>query len=306
MRNEQRGKYSGTAAKQNHSPVNGFSIMARKRRQPSDSGHVTCKHCWKDFRAITVFHLRNIHGYDGDHPINEYKHKFRLQSAFCLQSRKKISEAKEDFWAKRGQHWTPAQLLATIRRIHQLGRSLRRRMVPVRLYEAGRRLFGTWERAVHKAGLNYEQASGIRRWNRDKVIERIRNLAAEGIPLHASYIQKHYAFLYRAAVEHFPASWSKALRAAGFDPDEHKKPRGRWDEQKAENGSGSALRRGSPFWHVIYPVTFLALSTAVSEWVGPISLRRSAFVTPGSRSGGIGPGPRCCRKSGAGKRRGTG
>lgn len=65
-----------------------------ERSQPSD--YMTCRHCRKDFRAITVRHLRNIHGYDDDHPINEYKRKFHLHSAMCLKVRKRISETLED------------------------------------------------------------------------------------------------------------------------------------------------------------------------------------------------------------------
>lgn len=36
-----------------------------------------------------------------------------------------------------------------------------------------------------------------------------------------------------SAVKHFPKSWGKALRAAGLDPDQHKMPRGPWDEPAA-------------------------------------------------------------------------
>jgi hypothetical protein len=209
----------------------GTSVMDLKPRQPSD--HVTCKHCRKDFRAITVLHLRNLHGYDGDHPINEYKRRFRLPFAACAESRKKISVAKEGFWAKRGQHWTRDTLLAEIRRIHRAGRRLRRRRVPVRLYEAGRRLFRTWRAALEHAGLNYEEATGLRRWTQEKVIAAICKLAVQGIPLSASYIEAHRPKLFNAAVNHFPRSWAKALQAAGIDAAAHKTSRGRWDRERA-------------------------------------------------------------------------
>jgi len=213
-------------------PCLGFPIMVRRHRQPVD--FVTCRHCQKRFRAITFLHLRNIHGYEGDHPILDYKAEFDLDYAICRRSRQKISTAKEAYWDERGQHWTRADVLAEIRRLHQAGECLRRRDVPVRLYEVGRRLFGTWEAAVEQAGLNYEEASDVRRWDREKVIERIRALADEGEPLHATHIKEHDFGLYRAAVKLFPASWNRALRAAGFDPDEHKLPRGHWDETKAQ------------------------------------------------------------------------
>jgi hypothetical protein len=218
--------------------------MARERRQPAD--YVTCKLCGKDFRAITAFHLRNIHGSDGEHPVNDYKRRFRLQTATCLKSRKLISAAKQDFWGRRGQHWTRATLLAEIRRVHRAGRSLRPRAIPVRLYLAGRRLFGTWQAAVGKAGLSYEEAFGLVRWTPDKVIVAIRLLAKRGVPLSASHVWDHYPTLYRVAVKRFPFSWAKALQAAGFDPDEHKKPRGRWNRRGAEEWLRNRAAKSRP------------------------------------------------------------
>jgi hypothetical protein len=190
--------------------------------------------------------LRNIHGYDGDHPINDYKRKFRLSSATCRDSRKKISVAKEAYWARLGQHWTHATLLAEIRKLHRAGKTLRRRKVPVRLYEAGRRFFGTWERAIEKAGLNYEDVSGVRRWDRKKVVGRIRQLKAEGVSLDAKNIKRRFGYLYKAAVMQFPGSWTKALRVAGYDPDDHKYRRGRWDEEKARAWARGRIEKGKP------------------------------------------------------------
>src|SRR5262249_9416539 len=120
-----------------HFGPRGPSIMTRPGHQPADC--VTCKHCGQEFRAITYRHLRNIHGYDGDHPINDYKRRFRLHTTMCRDSRNKLSALKETYWARRGQHWTEATVLAEIRRLHRSGRKLRRMTVPVRVYEAGRR-----------------------------------------------------------------------------------------------------------------------------------------------------------------------
>ena len=66
------------------------------------SDYVTCRHCLKDFKAITCRTLRKIHGYDGDHPILDYKRRFRLQYAMCPESRQKIGHAKDIFWARQG------------------------------------------------------------------------------------------------------------------------------------------------------------------------------------------------------------
>jgi hypothetical protein len=225
--------------------------MAPNRHQASV--YVTCKHCLKDFRAITFLHLRNIHGYDGDHPILDYKDRFRLPVAMCDETRQKISAAKDRFWARQGRHWTPRKVIIEIRRIHRAGERLNSQSVPVRLGLAGRRLFGSWEQALVSAGLDYEDATGIRRWDRARLIAAIRELAARNVPLSASHVEQHFPKLFHAAIKKFPSSWAKALRAAGLDPDEHKLPRGRWTRAKAEDWvrrrfakGGSILARDAP------------------------------------------------------------
>lgn len=205
--------------------------MSRNRDEPSD--YVTCRHCQRDFRGITVHHLRNIHGYEGDHPILDYKRRFNLKTALCADSRKKISEAKGAFWSRKGHGWTRQKLVAEIRRRHRAGQTLRSKRVPVRLYEAGRRFFGTWQAAVEAAGFDYEKATGNYRWTPARVIAAIRKLADKGGPLHASHVRERHPQLFNAAVKRFPRSWAKAIRAAGLDPDQHRQPRSKWTEQKA-------------------------------------------------------------------------
>src|SRR5262245_46979643 len=124
--------------------------MARKRQQPSDS--VTCKHCRRQYGAITYRHLRNIHDYDDEHPILEYKRRFHVQFALCPDGRRKLSKTKVDFWAKRGQHWTPRKVIGEIRRLQRRRRNLRCKRVPNSLLMAGVRYFGSWEKAIESAG----------------------------------------------------------------------------------------------------------------------------------------------------------
>ena len=53
-------------------------------------------------------------------------------------------------------------------------------------------------------------------WPRERVIGEIQKLAKKGACLFSGYIAQHDRMLYRAAIRHFPKSWSKALRAAGL------------------------------------------------------------------------------------------
>jgi hypothetical protein len=218
--------------------------MARQNSPPPD--YVTCRHCRKDYRAITVLHLRRIHNYEGDHPVLDYKRRFRLETAMCPESRRKIGEAKDVFWARQGRHWVRRKVLAEIRRLHREGESLRGKSVPLRLYMAARRLFGTWEEAVEEAGLDYEDVTGVRRWSREKVVEAIQGLADRGVSLSATDVQRRFPDLFTAAVKRFPYSWAKALRAAGLDPAAHKMPRGRWDAAGAEDWVRRRVAKGRP------------------------------------------------------------
>ena len=105
--------------------------------------------------------------------------------------------------------------------------------VSARLYEVGR-LFGTWQKAIETAGVDYERVTGLWRWSREKVVEESR-LSGAGVPLDATNIQRQHPALHQAAITQLPKSWAKALRAAGFDPDEHKQSRGVWNRQTAES-----------------------------------------------------------------------
>jgi hypothetical protein len=54
---------------------------------------------------------------------------------------------------------------------------LRKKSVPQPLYTAGRHFFGSWKSALARAGLDYEDATDLCFWTREKVIEAIQKLA---------------------------------------------------------------------------------------------------------------------------------
>lgn len=103
---------------------------------------------------------------------------------------------------------------------------MRSKQVPVALYEAARRHFGTWKAAVQEAGLNYEAVTGHQRWMRALVMQQIQKLAAKGEPLDAFTVERRFPALHGAATRLFPRSWWKALEAADLSPADHKRPRG--------------------------------------------------------------------------------
>lgn len=109
--------------------------------------------------------------------------------------------------------------------------------------QAARRLFGSWESAIHKAGLEYDFITAKRRWTPEKIISQIRRLAKNQVPLNATHIERKFGALYRAAVKAFAWSWNDALQAAGLDPKVHRQRRGAWDRDKAVHWVESRIRK---------------------------------------------------------------
>ena len=87
-------------------------------------------------------------------------------------------------------------------------------------YQA-RRLFGSWEAAVHAAGLEHNRAET---WTPARVIETIRLRADMDLPVHASRIEDDLKGCYQAGRRHF-GSWDDALRAAGLKPESVRRSR---------------------------------------------------------------------------------
>lgn len=194
---------------------------------------VICRHCGKAYLAITVSHLRHRHSYVGEHPINDYKRRYNLKFAKCTQTRRRHSRYMVQVFKARGQRWTRKQLLTEIRRAHRAGEGLNLTAAPIKWRRAAERLFGSWPNAVGAAGLNYDDLLLLQRRSHRQIIGQIHELAQQGMPLDATHIQRQHSALFHSAKAWFPSSWGNALRAAGIDPAQHKKSRGRWDRRKA-------------------------------------------------------------------------
>jgi hypothetical protein len=221
-----------------------------KKNRAADLGdegvdYVICRHCGHPFLHVNVTHLRLRHRYRGAHPVEDYKTRFGLEISMCDESRERRKQANIRRWAVIGRHWTPARLLRAIREAHKAGQDLRVGKISRSLRYAGYHLFGSWKKAVAAAGVDYDSFLTLQRWSPEKVLQMIRDLAGRRQPINNTDIRRHFPDLFDAGRKRF-GNWGNVLRAAGFDPAEHKKPVGKWNRSTAEKWVRERVARKKP------------------------------------------------------------
>ncbi len=119
---------------------------------------------------------------------------------------------------------------------------------PRSLVDAGQRFFGSWRAAVSAAGvdprateLQPRRIKGPARvtaraaipkrprrpplvWTDERILQAIVDRVREGKRINSWAVSRDHASLYRTARRHY-GTWDAAIRAAGFDPMEHRRDR---------------------------------------------------------------------------------
>jgi len=181
--------------------------------------------------------------------------------------RKAIERAGIDYaQVIRRPRWTKQGIIALIKKAKRGGRDLHWSAVTSRRDELARaafaslqpRLFGRWDRALHAAGLDADEVSQYRSWDRNSVLFDLRQRYRDRDALKSGSLQQEEPALHAAAVRHF-GNYQKALRAAGIDPAGVRRRRS-WDKaevlralktlaKRRASLSDSAVRRKSPALH---------------------------------------------------------
>jgi hypothetical protein len=123
---------------------------------------------------------------------------------------------------RRYKTWTRDRILDRIRELHKQGQDLSWRHVSTEVdpqlaaAATKRKHFGSWRSAIEAAGLTYGDIRRYREWDEKAVIDRLKELHAEGRELNAKSIEEYDITLITAARRRFD-SWDKALTAAGLD-----------------------------------------------------------------------------------------
>ena len=162
--------------------------------------------------------------------------------------------------------WTSERVIEAI-----LTRALRNESLAARstqprsLVEAGQRFFGSWAAAMGAAGLDPKAiaspptasnqptattptngAEFIHRprqpWTKEMVIAAIQSRLSQQKSMNAEALARDDRALYRAATRRF-TNWSDALRAAGVNPDDHRRGPGRKGGPQASSPSGEPTRK---------------------------------------------------------------
>jgi len=123
---------------------------------------------------------------------------------------------------RRYKSWTRERIIARIQELHGEGYDLswhnvRLNVDPQLAAAAAKKAhFGSWQKAVEAAGLDYESIRRYRSWDDQRVLNLVRGFAERGTRLNAKNIQSEDITLITAARRRFD-SWSGALTAAGLD-----------------------------------------------------------------------------------------
>src|SRR6185436_17934310 len=113
---------------------------------------------------------------------------------------------------RRYKTWTRDRILERIRELHKEGQDLSWRHVSTEVdpqlaaAATKRKHFGSWKSAIEAAGLTYGSIRRYRQWTEAAVIERVRELHAEGRDLNAKSMEEFDITLITAARRRFD-SW---------------------------------------------------------------------------------------------------
>jgi hypothetical protein len=150
----------------------------------------------------------------------------------------------------RRPRWTRPRIIALIKAARRKNAQLHWSAVTHRRDELGKaafaslqkRLFGRWDRALQAAGLDPDDVSQYRRWDRNSIVFELRSRYRDQEPLSSGLVQQQDPALHAASVRHF-GDYDAALLAAKLNPAELRKRRS-WDRPAVIAALKAASRAG--------------------------------------------------------------
>src|SRR3954467_9483150 len=148
--------------------------------------------------------------------------------------------------------WTKDEIVRSLKKLHKAGddlsyNALARKRQP--LVSAAAYHFGSYRKAVEKAGIDYADVSRRPRWTKPRIIQLIKQAYRNDEDLHWSAVTKRRDELGKAAFASLQprlfGRWDRALHAAGLDADDVACYR-TWDRNTVVFEIRSRARDGEP------------------------------------------------------------
>src|SRR5437016_3135533 len=123
--------------------------------------------------------------------------------------------------------WDEQRIIKALRELHKKGRDLSYNKLARKhqaLVSAGAYHFGSYRKAVEKAGIDYATVTRRPRWTKQAIITQIKQGRRKGEDLHWAAVTKRRDELGMAAFASLQprlfGRWDRALQAAGLDADD--------------------------------------------------------------------------------------
>lgn len=196
-----------------------------------------CRRKRKWTRERVLARIRELYeaGEDLSHSAAKRNHQYlvvvAINGRFFGSWRDAVAAAGIDYeQVSKHEYWSKDRICERIRELHEDGESLshedaKRNHGALVSAASSPRYFGSWGAAIRAAGLDYDDIRKINRWSKEKIVEAIRRLHAEGQSVNNSAMRRMgYRGMMEAAIrpENF-GSWAEAVQAAGLDYEEVKK-----------------------------------------------------------------------------------
>lgn len=182
----------------------------------------------------------------------------------------------------RRPRWTRQAIIKLIKQAKRRGEDLYWTAVTKRSDDLSRaafaslqpRLFGKWARALHAAGLDADDVSMYRTWDRNTVLFELRQRHSDGDTLNSGDVQREEPALHAAAIRHFH-DYDRALRAARINPNDVRRRRS-WDRSTVVRALNSLARREGSLTDNVVRRNDAALHGASIRLFGSFTRARSA------------------------------
>src|SRR5882672_2120050 len=222
-------------------PLLGLNLLAITLTDLATSILGFMRRVWN--KGTILLTLRNLHQEGRDISYNRLAKKMQsLVSAAAYHFgsyRKAVERAGIDYAeVARRPRWTKPLIIQMIKQAKRKDNDLHWSAVSRRRDELGRaafaslqdRLFGSWDRALHAAGLDADEISRYRKWDRNTIVAELKERYSDEEALNSGALQREDPGVHAAAVRHF-GTYDSALKAAGFKPDRLRQRR-KWTREQ--------------------------------------------------------------------------